>query len=198
MRTLIVTDIFGCTKSLIEFSNQFDGEIEIVSPYDDGEYKQSIQEQHAYDYFIQHLGHDAYADKVQESLIRFSPEFIISFSAGATASWRALARTPLKRVQKMIAFYPGQIRNFTDLNPNCHVDIYFPEYEKHFELNPVISILKTIPCLSVVKSRYYHGFMNQMSEGYNHDAYQHYSQICQLEQQILVNLTDKHTNSSLA
>ena len=87
MRTLIVTDIFGCTESLIEFSNQFGGEIEIVSPYEDGEYKQSLQEQHAYDYFIQHLGHDAYADKVQESLIRFSPEFIISFSAGATASW---------------------------------------------------------------------------------------------------------------
>lgn len=191
MRTLIISDIFGCTESLSSFCNQFTGEVQIISPYDMAAEVDTLQEQVMYEHFIENLGHDAYADKVQQALINFSPDFIIAFSAGATAAWRALARTPLKRVQKMIAFYPGQIRNHTHLNPNCHVDFYFPELEKHFDLKPVIATLKTIPCLYVIKSRYKHGFMNAASENFNLDAYHHYSQICLHEQQNILNLTAK-------
>lgn len=192
MRTLIVSDIFGCTNQLKSFCEQFSGEVLIVSPYEATTADNELHEQLMYDKFIDGLGHDGYANKVQEALIKFSPDFIIAFSAGATAAWRALAMTPLKRVQKMIAFYPGQIRHFTSLNPNCHVDIYFPDVEKHFDLNPVIATLKTIPCLYVVKSRYKHGFMNALSENFNHDAYQHYAYICLNEQQNLQEITDNH------
>ena len=192
MRTLIVSDIFGCTNQLKKFSEQFSGEVQVVSPYEVTEPDYELQEQSIYDEFINRLGHDGYSNKVQEALIKFSPDFIIAFSAGATAAWRALAMTPLKRVQKMIAFYPGQIRHFTNLNPNCHVDIYFPYVEKHFDLNPVINTLKTIPCLYVIKSRYKHGYMNALSENFNHDAYLHYSHICLNEQQNLQEITDNH------
>jgi dienelactone hydrolase len=192
MRTLIVSDIFGCTENLKSFSSQFSGEVKILSPYEVYDDFDTLHEQMMYERFIENLGHDAYADKVRETLINFSPDFIIAFSAGATAAWRALAGTPLKRVQKMIAFYPGQIRNFTNLNPNCHVDIYFPELEKHFDLKPVIATLKAIPCLYVIKSRYKHGFMNALSENFNQEAFQHYSQICLNEQQNLQEITDNH------
>ncbi|ALO42012.1 hypothetical protein [Pseudoalteromonas phenolica] len=196
MRTLIVSDIFGFTNQLKSFCAQFSGEVKIISPYDVSTPLNELQEQLMYDKFINRLGHDGYADKVQEALINFSPDYIIAFSAGATAAWRALAMTPLKRVQKMIAFYPGQIRHFTSLNPNCHVDIYFPEAEQHFDIKPVIVALKTIPCLHVIKSRYKHGFMNELSENFNRDAYQHYSQICLKEQQNLQEITDNHQLSA--
>lgn len=191
MRTLIVTDIFGCNESLLNFCGQFTGELSVVSPYDAPTHNATLHEQVMYQHFIDNLGHDAYADKVQEVLIKERPDFIVAFSAGATAAWRALARTPLKRVQKMIAFYPSQIRNFTELNPNCHVDIYFPEIEEHFELNPVISSLKTIPSLYVVKSRYRHGFMNASSDNFDLEAYRHYSNLCLIEQKKLCDITDK-------
>jgi dienelactone hydrolase len=191
MRTLIVTDIFGCNESLQSFCGQLTDELHIVSPYDFHTNNDTFHEQVMYQHFIDNLGHDAYADKVQEALINIRPDFIVAFSAGATAAWRALARTPLKRVQKMIAFYPGQIRNFTELNPNCHVDIYFPEVEEHFDLNSVISALKTIPSLYVVKSRYKHGFMNASSNNFDLDAYRHYSNLCLIEQKNLCTITDK-------
>jgi len=191
MRTLIVTDIFGKTDGIEVFSAQFHGEVKIISPYENLDIARHCSEKHIYEYFIKNLGHDAYSDKVQAALIEFCPDFIISFSAGATACWRALARTPLKRVHKMIAFYPGQIRHFTDLNPNCHVDIYFPEQEKHFDLKPVINTLNAIPCLSVYKTRYLHGFMNKLSDNYNVDAYSHFCNICLREQSQLTDITDK-------
>ena len=181
MVTLIVSDIFGHTPNLDAFSQELGTKVVICSPYACCQNLTGQSEKQAYDRFITSMGHDGYASKVKEALINEQPDFIVAFSAGAVAAWRALAATPLKRVQKMIGFYPGQIRNYTNLRPQCHVDLYFPHKEDHFDISPVISRLKTVSGVQCVRTRYSHGFMNALSQNFNKYAYLHYTHLCDQE-----------------
>lgn len=181
MVTLIVSDIFGHTPNLNAFAEELDSKVIICSPYTNFQTSVGQTEKQAYDLFIATMGHDGYASKVKEVLIHEQPDFIIGFSAGAVAAWRALAATPLKRVQKMIGFYPGQIRNYTNLRPRCHVDLYFPHKETHFDISPVISQLKTVSGVQCIRTRYSHGFMNALSQNFNKYAYLHYTNLCDQE-----------------
>lgn len=178
MVTLIVSDIFGHTPHLDAFAKELDSRIVICSPYENRQAAKERSEKQAYDLFMATMGHDGYASKVKEALIHEQPDFIIGFSAGAVAAWRALAATPLKRVQKMIGFYPGQIRNYTNLRPRCHVDLFFPHTEMHFDVCSVISKLKTVAGVQCVRTRYSHGFMNALSQHFNQYAYLHYTHLC--------------------
>jgi hypothetical protein len=181
MVTLIVSDIFGHTPNLDKFSHELGNNVIICSPYDCKQNLSMLSEKQIYDKYMAVIGHDGYADKVKKILIEAQPDLIVAFSAGAVAAWRALAATPLKRVQKMIGFYPSQIRNYTSLRPQCHVDLYFPYKEAHFDILSVISKLKTAPGVHCFRTRYSHGFMNELSHNFNKNAYSHYTHLCDQE-----------------
>lgn len=181
MLTLVVSDIFGHTAELDAFVQSLEGKVVVCSPYSFLGDESPKCEKAVYQTFLERLGHDEYAAKVKDYIVTYSPDCIIGFSAGAVAAWRALAATPLKRVQKLLAFYPGQIRHFTQLRPNCHVDIYFPESEPHFDLCAVIEQIKHVAGVNVIRTRYQHGFMNRLSQNYDVDAYRHYARMCSNE-----------------
>ena len=179
MVTLIVSDIFGHTANLEAFANELSGNTVICSPYESMQsVRQHRSENEVYTLFKNNVGHDAYKSKVKRAINENKPDLVIAFSAGASAAWRAIAEMSFKP-QKLIGFYPGQIRNYLHVVPRCHVDLLFPQQESHFELTPVINILKKIPSIHCTRTRYNHGFMNALSSEFNKYAYLHYTHWCE-------------------
>ncbi|MBD1582756.1 hypothetical protein [Pseudoalteromonas sp. S16_S37] len=183
MVTLIVSDIYGHTANLDTFANELSGEVVICSPYMSKQPARQKDESLVYEQFVNTIGHDGYMAKVEKSIASHKPDLIIGFSAGAVAAWRALAHLKSNAPKKLIGFYPGQIRNYLHIHPNCPVDLYFPHQESHFELTPVIQTLKKTSWVSCTRTRYSHGFMNALSNHFNKYAYLHYTHLC--EQQIV-------------
>ncbi|CAH9058135.1 hypothetical protein PSECIP111951_01809 [Pseudoalteromonas holothuriae] len=183
MVTLIISDIFGHTANLDAFANELSDEVVICSPY---RVKQSVRQKtegEIYEQFKNTIGHDGYMAKVEKAIGTHQPDLIIAFSAGAVAAWRAIANMPHTLPNKLIGFYPGQIRNYLHVQPKCFVDLLFPHQESHFELTPVINTLKKMSWVNCTRTRYNHGFMNALSNQFNKYAYLHYTHFC--EQQIV-------------
>ncbi|MFC3031207.1 hypothetical protein ACFOEE_01535 [Pseudoalteromonas fenneropenaei] len=183
MTTLIVTDIFGNNKHVEGFASDLANDVSICAPYSACQNFADLPEERVYDQFISLCGHDQYAQKVKDAIMRHQPHTIIAFSAGAVAAWRALAALPVKRVSRLIGFYPSQIRNYLTLRPMCDVELLFPYDEPHFDVGQVISALDAVPAVHCVRTRYQHGFMNPLSLGYRPSAAAHYGYYCQ--QQVL-------------
>ncbi|MCF2857992.1 hypothetical protein L1286_10965 [Pseudoalteromonas sp. SMS1] len=199
MITLVVSDIFGQTKSLEGFVNELDGSTAICSPYPFRQGHLDRDESSAYEQFLETSGHDKYVEKVVEAISSKQPDLIIGFSAGAVASWRALSAMPIKSATKLIAFYPSQIRNHLQLHPKCDVDIYFPYEESHFDVKPVIAHLSDVNGVQCFRTRYQHGFMNALSQNFSAEAYHHYTSICQqnISQAIKLKLANRRIKSGL-
>jgi dienelactone hydrolase len=185
MVTLIVSDIFGHTANLDAFANELSGEVIICSPYEMEQLFAHQNEDDVYKQFINAVGHDVYLSKVQRAIKSAKPDLVIAFSAGASAAWRAVSKAGSFTPKKLIGFYPGQIRNYLNLHPRCHVELLFPHSEAHFELTPVISTLKKMPGVNCTRTRYNHGFMNALSKQFNKYAYLHYTHLCEQEIQTL-------------
>ncbi|TMP34288.1 hypothetical protein [Pseudoalteromonas rubra] len=181
MVTLIVGDIFGHSDYLEDFAQNLGADYKVSSPYGEFEAKINLPENQVYQSFIDEVGHDKYMRQVLDDILAYQPDLIIAFSAGAVAAWRALSAIALKSSVKLIAFYPGQIRNYLHLNPGCRVDIFFPYQEHHFDIVPIMEILQQQPNIECFRTRYEHGFMNSLSSHYNSDAYGHYLAKCQEE-----------------
>ncbi|MDN4502753.1 dienelactone hydrolase family protein [Alteromonadaceae bacterium BrNp21-10] len=166
---LFVTDIFGNNGHLnpyISLCKSQGRQVQILDPYAGAKFD-FADDQQAYEYFTQHAGHDYYLDLVQHHFSKLTqPTTVIGFSAGASAVWRAISQ-PTSMVDKFIGFYPGQIRHYLDLAPQCATHLYFPQQEFHFDVEAVIASLlakKTVDC---VHSEYQHGFVNTASAHYS-------------------------------
>jgi len=121
-----------------------------------------------YQAYLDQCGHSQYVNKVIEDLIN-TPEntILITFSAGAAAAWKALdnlEQSTMVRIKHLIAFYPSQIRNYLDVEPQVPVSIIFPHKETHFELKEVISELSQKDKVMSIKTPWLHGFMNNQSK----------------------------------
>ncbi|MCF6440690.1 hypothetical protein L1077_14740 [Pseudoalteromonas luteoviolacea] len=199
MNTLIVSDIFGQTKCLESFVNELDGSTSICSPYPFRQGHLNRDEETAYKQFMDSVGHDKYFQKVVEAISDKQPDLVIGFSAGGVACWRALAAMPIKSTTKLIAFYPGQIRNYLQLNPKCDVDIYFPYQEAHFDIKPVIHHLSSMPGINCYRTRYEHGFMNSLSRNFDTAALEHFTALCQynIDEAIKLKLANRRIKSGL-
>lgn len=178
MTLLIVTDIFGETDEVRKFAGSFSTDVAICSPYDNV-IDISRSETDIYQDFLLHCGHERYIERVKEKIMYVQPANIIGFSAGAYASWKALAELPLKRVQRLIGFYPSQIRHALSAKPGCKADLYFAYSEPNCDVPTVLENLKKTPGVCCHRTRYSHGFMNPYSSGYDHDAAVHFTLQCQ-------------------
>lgn len=177
MTLLIVTDIFGMTDEVQKFASYFSTNIEICSPYDH-ELGKDLTEPEVYQYFLSHCGHEQYIERVKEKIMYLQPANIIGFSAGAYASWRALSEMPLKRVQRLIGFYPSQIKHALYAKPGCKTDLYFAYQEPNSPIPDILESLKKTPGVCCHRTRYEHGFMNPLSPGYNEEAFFHFTAQC--------------------
>lgn len=166
MQLLLVTDIFGDGPWLNPLRAVFPaGQVRCLSPYTDK--MDFIDEQHAYQSFMQLCDHECYQDRVSAYIRDLTEEtLIVAFSAGASACWRALAEYQGKQISHFIGFYPGQIRHALHLTPKVDTTLVFPCHEAHFALAPVMQSLAGRDRIQLMQMEWMHGFMNPCSMGY--------------------------------
>ena len=185
LKIILVTDIFGLTDHLLPFQQRIieSGlDCDIVDPYL-GVNRQLTSEPLAYQAFMAECGHEQYSDLVKSKVeAEDSPSVVIGFSAGASATWKALEKLNSEAVLHFIGFYPSQIRHHLSITPSCPVSFVFPALETHFDVNGVIAGLAKKPFVMAVQTRYAHGFINFYSSAYNELASSQYiNLLCSVE-----------------
>lgn len=169
MHIIITTDIFGLTTDVDSLAASLSTalvSVTVIDPYE-GCKQAFTNEQAAYDTFIARCGHVRYISAIVSAIESSNEEVIlIGFSAGASASWKAIDQSLNPLIKHCIGFYPSQIRNHLDVIPCCPVTLVFPCEEKHFDVDSIISGLSALTQVHCIKTSYYHGFMNSLSENY--------------------------------
>ncbi|QUM90087.1 dienelactone hydrolase family protein [Moritella sp. 36] len=173
MQIIIMTDIFGLTTDIDLLAVSLSTEltrVTVIDPYD-GHKQTFINEQAAYDAFMTLCGHEQYISAVASAIALSEDEVVLlGFSAGASAAWKAIDRHSNPLIKHCIGFYPSQIRNHLDVIPCCPVTLVFPCEEKHFEVDNILSALASLKQVHCIKTSFYHGFMNSLSENYSLSA----------------------------
>ena len=174
MNYLILSDIFGTTSALIDLAEQLNTQFCIVDPYN-GEPQLIEREKEHYNSFKQQCGHDKYFEIVKEYFKTLSePTTCLAFSAGASAAWRAQSITENPYLEKLVGFYPSQIRNNLAINAKINCEFIFPKHESHFDVTHVIQNLSLKRNVKCKMAQFDHGFMNKLSDNFNESAYAYF------------------------
>lgn len=172
MTIVIVSDIFGKTPALCELAEQLstDKTVEIIDPYQ-GKYLAFENEAQAYQYFQNHVGIEQYCSILSQKSSIFDQCGLIAFSVGATVAWRLSEHLHRSSIKQMIGFYGSQIRHFTEVKPQIEVELIFPRYEAHFNVQDLSSTLNQNANVTSTCVDYLHGFMNKHSENFHQEGY---------------------------
>ena len=170
MSLVLITDIFGITAGLLQISEQL--KAPIIDPYG-GALMHFVDETTAYAYFSKNIGLDGFLAIVSAKLEQLdSVTVAIGFSIGASVLWRYAADDNRGKLQRGYCFYGSQIRHYLHLLPNYPLQLILPKYEQHFSVAQLAADLADCENLTIVKTEYLHGFMNQCSVNYDRQACQ--------------------------
>ena len=169
MKILIATDIFGETPSHLALCERLalHHSVTSLSPYEHNP-PAFANESDAYQYFLQSGGMDNYLLRLKSLENAGEIDIALGFSAGGAAVWAGQHLLP--SLKKAIAFYPGQIRNYLEVQPAVPWHIVFAQYEAHFDQNQIIDALLPKTALSLYRAPYRHGFVNPDSQQFNYMA----------------------------
>ena len=185
MKLILVPDIFGCTTEFQQYANtqksmldkmiNQDIELVLVDPYQ-GQTFEFDNDTQAYEKYLSLGGHEHYLSLIKKEIESNKNDdvYIVGFSAGASAIWRALDGFKSDKHCEFSGFYPSQIRNFLDIKLNIKSHIIFPKSESHFEVKDVMESLGHYEALKISHTQYQHGFMNPNSKGFNESALNEY------------------------
>lgn len=129
------------------------------------------QEPAAYEYYMKTVGFEAAFEQVTEVLYtlraKYKKVYVLGYSVGATLAWQC-SRALL--CDAVIGFYGSRIRDYLAINPACPVLLFFPEREKSFDVDNLISQLNGYDSVIVKKLGAQHGFADAFSPSYDRQA----------------------------
>lgn len=164
MVVLIVSDIFGVCESTDKlcFSLEREGHtVHLVDPFHGARLSFS-DEQEAYSHFIKYCGHEAYFTAGYQGLMKYDPDVVIGFSAGANVVWRMCEFAQAKD-KNFICFYPTRIHQYLTLKSKAFVDIVFPIHETSFDVANIQKVIYAKNKVTNIATDFSHGFMNSRS-----------------------------------
>lgn len=169
--TVIVPDIFGKSEALHRLADNLPGKKHILDPYE-GKVVSFSDELEAYAVFIKQMGHDRYEQLLRYELEDINGPFqLLGFSAGATACWRAVCGDKPSAARQIICIYGSQIRHHCHLRPTVPTTVLLPVRENTFDIKEHAEILGKIPRVSLKKTPYLHGFINELSPNFDKHGY---------------------------
>lgn len=175
MDYLLIADIYGKTPHLASFARELPGKTMICDPYH-GQLQAVNHEPLQYSIFMAECGHEVYQAKVEQLFSLISePTVVIAFSAGASAAWRAQSVIFNNNIKRIIAFYPSQVRYSLELDARVPCEFIFPHSELHFDIQPIIRVLKKKALVNCIETQYGHGFMNPLSTQFDMTAYHYFT-----------------------
>ncbi len=172
MKVVILSDIFGRTQALETLALAISPASIIIDPYK-GEKLCFDNEQIAYECFSEQVGLNTYSQVLDDYLATQEGQILlIGFSIGASAIWRAANGKQTSKVKAAYGFYGSQIRHETHIQASFPIELTFPAFETHFCVDKLIEKISTQDKVTIRKSQYMHGFMNQLSTNYSPEGYQ--------------------------
>jgi len=169
MKLLIAADIFGETPELHSIAKALCGNYVVVSPYENSQ-RHFSSENHAYTAFHSGGGIRSYVEKLASEIDSHKPDALVGFSVGATAGWVVLSAHNNHEIQLGILFYGSRIRDHLHLRPRCTTKLFFAEHERFFEARQLTTTLRESGLSAEICTGCQHGFMNQLSTGYDSSA----------------------------
>ena len=129
------------------------------------------QEAIAYNYFISSVGFESAFNQVKEVLhnvrANYKRVYVFGYSVGATLAWLC-SETGLCDLN--IGFYGSRIRDYLEIETKCPVLLFFPNEEKTFDVDDLISHLSDFDNIQAEKLYGQHGFANPFSRSYNKES----------------------------
>ena len=163
---LIATDVFGHTPSVSGLVRQLGVDAIVVSPWESEE-TVFRTEQDAYQTFIIHGGIARYAEKLRTVCQQHpSLQFVIGFSAGASALWINSGAEGMQHIHSAVLFYGSRIRDYRDITPAFPTRLIFAEQEAAFSVQELVNDLHQRGHQAELVKGTKHGFMNAYSRGY--------------------------------
>lgn len=131
-----------------------------------------IQEEDAYQHFMENVGFTNASKKIKCVLSdmkdRYEKVYIVGFSVGATIAWLCSEENG---VDGIVGFYGSRIRSYIEIEPLCSSLLFFPEIEKSFNVNELIQRLEE-KNIKVHKLNGHHGFSDPFSQKYHEKSAQ--------------------------
>ncbi|NQD66365.1 dienelactone hydrolase family protein [Bacillus haikouensis] len=170
---LVLHEIYGINQHMQSFCELLSKQnVDVICP-DLAENETSFDysdEDAAYRHFMDHTGFIYAAQKIRNSLSglkeRYEKIFIIGFSAGATVAWMCCEE---EYADGIVGYYGSRIRDYTDLNPECPVMLFFPEAEPSFNVDELIATLEKNK-IETHKFKGKHGFSDPYSSSYHAES----------------------------
>ncbi|MEH6939092.1 dienelactone hydrolase family protein [Bacillus sp. JJ664] len=130
------------------------------------------EEEIAYLNFMENVGFSDATQKIKNLLVdvkdKYQKIYIIGFSVGATVAWLCGEEECLDGV---VGYYGSRIRSYTQLVPRCPTILFFPQEERSFSVDELISNLQ-IKNIEIYTYFGQHGFSDPYSTKFNEESYQ--------------------------
>jgi dienelactone hydrolase len=171
MGKVIISDIFGRTPALEDLAGAVGSVMDIIDPYG-GKQMGFDDEPRAYAHFMAHVGIAAYEKILAAHLADTPPvSVLIGFSVGAAAIWGISQTLTPDKIHRAVCFYGSQIRHKPDIVPHIRIEHILPKKETGFSSDDLAAILSCKKNVTVHRTPYLHGFMNQLSPNFSGTGY---------------------------
>lgn len=144
------------------------------------------QEELAYHHFMENVGFENALHKVKAVLLDIKNDYkriyVVGFSVGATLAWLC---SEDESIDAIVGYYGSRIRDFVTILPKSPTMLFFPQEEKSFNVDELISVLDKRN-IKIYKFSGQHGFSDPYSSKYNKESAQKaYNQMMLFFQNIL-------------
>ncbi|UOQ50390.1 dienelactone hydrolase family protein [Gracilibacillus caseinilyticus] len=142
---IVIHEIYGINQHMTSFCERLSEQgfdvicpnlLKREQPFDYSE------EEIAYQNFIENVGFTEAVHKIKNVLVSIKLEYkkiyIIGFSIGATVAWLCSEEDYLDGI---VGYYGSRIRNYKELVPARPTILFFPQKERFFDVNELISNL---------------------------------------------------------
>ncbi|MDX8366987.1 dienelactone hydrolase family protein [Cytobacillus sp. IB215665] len=171
---IIVHEIYGLNRHMKHICKELSNKgFDVICPnlYSENNAFHYDEEKLAYHHFVNKVGFDLATTYVKELLKKYRKEyskiFILGYSVGGTVAWLC---SEDQNCDGAISYYGSRIRDYLDMIPTCPTLLIFPENEKSFNVDQLITKLKDKEKITIKKYRANHGFSDINSE--------HYCELC--------------------
>ena len=123
----------------------------------------------AYSYFMENVGFEK-ARKVTLELLKsirckYKKVYLVGYSIGAAVAW--LCSEEPKLLDGIAGYYGSRIRDYLDITPQVETLLFFPTYEKGFDVDELTARLKCKEKVNSIKYEGLHGFADPYSDKFN-------------------------------
>ncbi|MDX8360195.1 dienelactone hydrolase family protein [Cytobacillus sp. IB215316] len=167
---IVVHEIYGVNEHMRHICKElFNKGFDVICPnlYSENNQFHYDEEKLAYHHFVNKVGFARAATYVKALLKKsrqeYSKIFILGYSVGGTVAWLC---SEDQNCDGVISYYGSRIRDFIDMIPACPALLIFPENEKSFHVDQLITKLNDKEKITIKKYRTNHGFSDNNSENY--------------------------------